>query len=245
MTRTEIIDLANQLSERKGEKVLSLPTLYKFVIQDIAKRQRFWWRRVAFSFPLVAGTATYDLTQIVTTPSTALTEIALEEITKFTIIITSSPYQIAELVPTFDPEALIDMINNTSLTSPTTGNTQSPGGRYTMDGNDWKTIRIDPPDLAYTAYIVGWGMPNPASDTTNDVVPMIPPYGHNAIVEGIKAYIFEYVYGVDSPKAIGAMKRYEQAIQDLAQKRQFDPNYKLQLSWQGDDDPAGGAIRST
>lgn len=239
MQRQEIIELALQLAERKGEKTVSLPSLYRFVLQDICKRERFWWRRVVFSFTLAAGTPTYDLTTITTTPSNALTEIDLDEITKFTIILTPSPYQVAELVFAPDPETLIDMINNTQITSPLTGDLQSPGGRYCFDGNDYKTIRIDPPDLNYTAYIVGWGMPNPPSDSANDAVPLIPPWGHNTIVEGMKAYLFDFAYGADNPKALGAHSNYEKAIQDLASRRYPDPNYKLQLAL------SESAVRST
>lgn len=240
MIRTEIIELANQLSERKAEKTgVLLPSFYRFVCQDICKRQRFWWRRVQFSFQTVAGTPTYDLTQVTTTPANAMSQLLLEEITKFTLILAPNPYQTAELTPVFDPEALIDMINNTSVTAPATGNNQAPGGRYTMDPSGVNVVRIDPPDNAYTAFIVGWGMPNPPTDTVNDTVPLIPAWGHNAIVQGMVAKIFKFAYGSKNEKTTDAQLEYEQAIQDLAAKRQFDPNYRLQLSSQE------GAVRST
>jgi len=239
MTRTEIIELANQLTERKGEKVLNLQSLYRFVLQDICKRQRFWWRRKYFSFPLVASQALYDLTSVVTTPAGAMTDVLLEEITKFTVILTSSPYQVAEFVPVFDPEALIDMVNNTSITSPTQGNTQSPGGRYTMDPSGVNVVRIDPPDLAYTAFVVGWAMPNPATDSASDAVPLIPAFYHNTIVSGLNAKIFKFAYGSKNEKTLDAMAEYEQGLQDMMQKKQFDPNYRSQLSLAED------SVRST
>jgi hypothetical protein len=239
VTRTEIIELSNQLTERKGERQLNTQSLYRFVVQDICKRQRFWWRRIVFSFPLVSGTPTYDLTQVVTTPANAMTEIAIEEITKFTVILSPTPFQVAEFVPVFDPETLIDMINNTSLTSPTQGNTQSPGGRYTIDPSGNNVIRIDPPDLNYTAYLVGWAMPNAASDSANDAVPLIPTWGHNTIVEGMNAKIFRFAYGAKNEKTTDAQAAYELGIQDLASKKQFDPSYRLQMSLTED------AVRST
>ena len=243
MQRQEILELALQLAERKGEKTVSLPALYRFVMTDICKRERFWWRRVVFSFTLTIGQPTYDLTQITTVPSTALDEILLDEITKFTIILSPNPYNVAEMVFTPSAETLIDMINNNQLTSPSSGNSSngifSPGGRYCFDGNDYKTIRIDPPDLAYTAYIVGWGMPDPPSESTLDTVPLIPPWGHNTIVEGMKAYLFDFAYGADHPKALGAHANYDKAIQDLAARRQPDPHYRLQLA------SSEAAVRST
>ena len=240
MQRSEIIEISNQLTERKGEKVLNLQTIYRLVLQDICKRERFWWRRKQFSFNLVVGQPTYDLSTITTTPANVLQEVLLDEITKFTLVLTTSPVQVAEMVPIFDPEAILELVNNTTITSPSQGNVNSPGGRYTLGAdNDYHTIRIDPPDAAYQAYMVGWGMPNPGSDSTNDDVPLIPPWGHNTIVEGMKAYIFEWAYGPEDSKAIGATRRYEQAIQDLQQRKQFDPNYRLQMSLSED------AVRST
>lgn len=229
MTRTEIIELANVLTERKFEKY-DTRSLYRFVLQDICKRQRFWWRRVYFSYQTVIGQALYDLTAVTTTPANAMQNILLDEITKHTLVVTPSPYQVAELVPTFDPEALIDMVNNTGVTSPITGNTQAPGGRYTMDPSGPNIVRLDPPDNVYTVFVVGWAMPNPATDSASDTVPLIPSYGHNTIVHGLAAKIFKSVYGSKNEKALDAVADYEQGIQDLEARKQFDPNYKLQLT---------------
>lgn len=230
-----------QFVERKGEKVLNLQSIYRLVLQDICKRQRFWWRRIQFNFSATANTQTFDLTTINTVPVGAMTEILLDEITKFTIILTPNPFQVAEFVPVFDPETLIEMINNTTPASPNNPSASFPGagGRYTMDPSGINVVRIDPLDINYTAYIVGWAMPNPASDSTNDNVPLIPAWGHNAILEGMKWMIFDWTYGEDNAKTLSAARRYEQALQDLMQRKQFDPNYKLQLAL------SEGAVRST
>jgi hypothetical protein len=240
--RSEIIELSNQLTERKFEKSPgNLQTLYRLVLQDICKRQRFWWRRVQFNFNAVANTQTFDLTTIATVPANAMTEILLDEITKFTIVLTASPFQVAEFVPVFDPQTLIDMINNTQPASPNNPSVQFPGagGRYTMDPSGINVVRIDPLDINYTAYIVGWAMPNPASDSTNDNVPLIPAWGHPTIVSGICAKVFKYAYGSKNEKTMDAQMEYEQGLEDLMQRKQFDPNYKLQMSL------AESAVRST
>jgi len=207
-----------------------LLTLYRLVLQDIAKRERFWWRRVQVQFTLGVGTPTYDLTSITTVPANALAEIALDEINKFTLILTPSPLRVAELTPVFDAETLIEMQNNTVNQAP---------ARYTMDANDYKVIRIDPPDLAYKAYIVGRGMPNPPSDSVTETVPLIPPWGHNTIVAGLVWKIFKWQYGSKNDKTTDALAEYEQGIADLAQRKQFDPNYRLQMTLSED------AVRST
>lgn len=212
------------------------------MVQDICKRQRYWWRRGYCTFPLVVGQPTYLLTSALTglSPATALTEIAVEEITKFSILLSPNPYQTAEFVPVFDPETLIDMINNQTLTSPTVSNqTGQPGGRYTIDGNSSNVLRIDPPDMAYQASMVFWAMANPGTDSTNDAVPLIPSWGHNTIVAGLNAKIFKFAYGSKNEKTIDAQEEYEQGLQDLMSKKQFDPNYRSQLSL------SESAVRST
>lgn len=228
MTRTEIIELANQLTERKGERVLKLQSLYRFVVQDISKRQRFWWRRIMVNWTLTPNHKTYDLGDTTLFPT--LTEVAVDEITKFSLVISPNPLNTVELVPIFDPQSLVEMTVNTTQVQP---------GRYTIQQGSSTVLQIDPPDLAYSAYLVGWGMPNPATDSTNDAVPMIPAWGHNAIVSGLCAKIFRFAYGSKNDKTIDALQEYELGIQDLASKRQFDPNYRLQLSL-GED-----AVRST
>jgi hypothetical protein len=207
---------------------LNLQTLYRIVLQDICKRERFWWRRTQVNFTMTPGTTTYDLTNATLFPS--LAEIALDEITKFTLILTPNPLQVAELTPVFDPETLIEMQNNTANQQP---------ARYTIDAGSSTVLRVDPPDLAYNAYIVGWGMANPASDSTNDKVPLIPTWGHNTIVSGMNAKIFKFAYGSKNDKTLDAQAEYDQGLQDLMQRKQFDPNYRLQMNLTED------AVRST
>ncbi len=237
MQRSEIIELSNQLTERKAEKVLNTQSLYRFVVQDICKREAYWWRRMQVSLSLTPGANTYDLTSVATNP--ALTEILFEQITKFTIVLTPgtqqspSSLQTAELTPIFDPEAVIEMTFNNSL-----GFSQQPG-RYTMQPGDYKTVMIDNPDLNYNAFISGWAIANPGSDSANDNVPLIPAWGHNTIVAGMNAKIFKFAYGSKNEKTIDAQEEYEQGLQDLMQRRQFDPNYRLQMTL------SEAAVRST
>lgn len=241
MTRSEIIELSNQLTERKAERVINLQSLFRIVCQDICKRERFWWRRKYFNFTATAATQTFDLTSVTTVPSGAMTEILLDEITKFALILTPNPFQVAELVPVFDPETLVEMINNTNPAAPNNPSTNFPGagGRYTMDPSGINVVRVDPLDINYTAYIVGWAMPNPATDSTNDAVPLIPAWGHNTIVAGMMWKIFKFAYGSRNEKTTDALAEYEQGIQDLAQRKQFDPNYRSQMILAED------AVRST
>ena len=93
--------------------------------------------------------------------------------------------------------------------------------------------------VAFLASVVGWAMPNPATDSANDAVPLIPTWGHNTIVAGMNAKIFKFAYGSKNEKTLDAIAEYEQGLQDLMSKKQFDPNYRSQLTISED------AVRST
>lgn len=220
MTRSEIIELSTSLTERKGEKVLNMKALFAFVCQDICKRQRFWWRRGLVTFTIQANVSTYDLSTITTVPESQLSEIGVEEVIKLQIITSQSPLTFTDLGPVFDADSLIGMMANTTPIQP---------GQYTMEANDYKTLRVDLPDADYTAYLAFWGISNPATDSSSDAVPLIPPWGHNAIVAGLNAKIFKFAYGSKNPKTIDAEKEYEQAIDDLQMKSNFSPNKRTQV----------------
>src|SRR5437868_15508716 len=86
MTRSDIIELANEFTERKGEKILDMNLLFASTCMGICKKGRHWWRKWDVQFNTVQGQTTYDLTNPATfTP--ALTDIAVEEIISISLII--------------------------------------------------------------------------------------------------------------------------------------------------------------
>ena len=226
MTRTDIIELANQLTERKAEKMLSLNLVFSTVVQDICKRFRFWWRKLDVTFTMTQNTTTYDFTTITTTPT--LSEIAVAEIIQLAIIIQAvNPFQDSELTPIFDGQGFREMKNNTVQAQP---------GRYTMGVDDWKTLRIDPPDKSYTAEMTFWAMPIIDTDVAATTVPLIPPYDHDTIVAGMEAAINRRVYGPDDRRFVGAQQQYEAKLLNMMVRKQFTTNYNEQ--WISSDSTA-------
>lgn len=226
MTRSEILTLAGLLTEQKGKPLQgSLQTVFSFIVQDICKRNRFWWRKWSVTFPTIIGTTTYDLTTITATPT--LTEIAVEEVTKLQVNVAGVW---AALVPIYDDATIQTMLLNTSRAQP---------GRYTFAPNDYKIILIDPPDAVYTARMSFWAMPNPNTDSSQETVPLIPPWGHNAVVEGMAAYIWESLYGLLNQKTVAYKRRYEDSIMNLQARPRFSADYVQTLT------SNESAIRST
>ena len=230
MTKTQLIEQCNITTERKFEKYgLKIPLL--LVLQDFCGRNRYWWRKWSFSFNTVLGTPTYDLSAITTTPS--LTDISVEEITVLSMINAGT---VVELDPVFDDQTVNSMIEGYNINGTTGAVTPS---RYTIDPNGYSGLRIDTPNGVYKLRASAWMMPNPATDSTSDAVPIVPPWHHKAIMAGMEAYVWKRIYGPEDSKFITANKEYEDAI-ILAQARpRFTTNYNQQFIGSGE------AIRST
>jgi hypothetical protein len=240
MTRSDIIELVNQYTERKAEKIFDMNLLFASTCQDICKRGRHWWRKWDVTFNLTPGVTTYDLTAAANfTPN--LTDVAVEEIVSIILILQNgSPtqQQTAELTPIFDKHGITSMKNNTQTGQPS---------RYTIDPNTWFSLRVDPPDATYLAEMNFWVMPNLAKETVSDTVPIIPPFYHNIIVEGMEARVDKRVYGANDSRYIDAKESYEQSILTMMMRAQFTPNYTRQ--WVDDssarDGTGGNAVQST
>ena len=228
MTRQEVLDLANQLTEHKAESVISLPLLYQHVLQEFCGENRFWWRKQRFSFNTAGGTPTYDLSTQASTYG--LKDVAIEEVVKVYLLQDSAP-TLVEVLPVFDDLTLIEAAESTLQDQP---------GTYTFDLNDYKTVRlIDIPDKAYKIWVTAWMMPNPASDTTSDTVPLVPPWLHRAIVHGMEKYIWRVVYGQEDPKTLTAQAAYDKAIIQAQMRPRFTTQFTSQLISSED------AVRST
>jgi hypothetical protein len=222
MTRSEIIELVKVLTERKLENVLNFNQLFTLVIQDFCGQNRFWWRQMSVAFSLVQGTAIYDTTSISATPD--ISQIAIEEITSVAIINQGSAP--TELVPVFDPLTQMEMragLGPTGLVGQ-----QAKPGRYMIDFNDFKTLRFDTPDFAYSMLMTFWGMPDPRTESADDSVPLVPPWWHRALVHGMEAEIWRSVYGPKNQKYVTAKQQYQADVL-LAQAR---PRYTTNFSQQ-------------
>lgn len=229
MTRDSIIELADKWTERKG-KQFDLQKLYEFACQHICKQNRFWWRKKWITFALSVGTTTYDLTSITTTPT--LTETGIEEIIKWQLVTTvGTNVNFPELSPVFDDEGVFSMLEATTNVQP---------ARYIMGVDALQTLRIDPPDQAYSTRMTFWAMPNFTDESTSTTPPLIPAWHHNAIAECMAAQILENTYGLQDIKASTMRARYQASLVDMQMRPRYTTNYVQTLADQSED-----AVRST
>lgn len=227
ITRSEIIELVKILTERKQETVFNYNLLFAHCMQEFCSETRFWWRKVTATFNTVNQTSQYDLSSIALTP--ALTGISFQELTKVYFVQTAT--SIIPLTPIFDDSAVTAQIEDTG-----SGGLPSI---YTFDFTDYKTLRLNKPNGVYKIRLVGWGFPNPSSDTSDDSVPLVPPAHHRAIVHCMEKYIWRIIYGLQDPKFITAKAQYDDCVLDATMKKRFTTDYQEQFVSSED------AIRST
>lgn len=239
MNRADCIELVHQLTERKAEKILNMNLLFSSVVMDICKRSRFWWRKLDVTFTLSPGVTTYDFSTITTSP--AITGIAVEEVVVLSLILQTAPtLNSPELTPIFDSLGYRAMKQNAVRGQPS---------RYTMGVDDWKTMRIDPPDITYTAEMTFFAMPMPSSisdtiDASSNEIPLIPPFYHDAVVNGLCARVNKRVWGANDSRYLDDKSAYEECIAKMMMRQQFTSNVTKQWTSQ-DDATLNGAVQST
>ena len=225
MTRSDVIELANQLTERRGERVLSLQQLFFHVLQDFCGRNRYWWRLYYATFNTVANTQDYDMSDAAVF-SPDLTEIGVEEITEVALTQAGPNPPVVYLEPIFDPRTVVEMRQGFNSSGVSAAGVPS---RYTVDANSYNQLLIDRPNGVYSMAVTFWAMPNPKKDSVADCIPLVPPWHQKALVAGMEAKIWKRLEGIGSKQYISAKQEYEDYIV-LAQARpRFTTNYSQQL----------------
>jgi hypothetical protein len=85
-----------------------------------------------------------------------------------------------------------------------------------------------------------WAIPNFADDSSTNVVPLIPPWHHYTVAEGIAADVMELRYGAQDVKAATLRKRFDNGLIDMQMRPRYTTDYTQQF--QNVNDPA---VRST
>lgn len=149
----------------------------------------------------------------------------MEEVTQVFWI--SAAFGVVALDPIFDDQSIAEQIEaGAGVLNPVVGQPNT----YTYDLTDWKTMRIQPiSDQPYKIRVVAWMTANPATDSTSDVVPLIPPRFHRGIVHGMEKYIWRVVYGQEDPRTATAQMMYDKVVSQAQMRARFTTNYTQQL----------------
>lgn len=233
MTRAELIAKVNGKTENALVGQLDFNSLFLEVAQEFCGEHRYWWRHKTFTFPTVAGTDSYDLTDtttVATTPANAGPFV--EEIT---FVGRVDGTKICELDPIFDDQAIAEWDTDTSQDKP---------GLWTITGDSLtnaQKIRLHKvPNGIFTMHVAAWMIPNATTDSSDETIYIVPPVWHTALQVGLEREVWRLKYGQQDPKFITANALYEKKVATAKVQPSFSTAKTVQ--WRRND---GRAVRST
>jgi hypothetical protein len=231
MTRSQIIKIVQDRTENKLVSNIDYNDLLADVEQAFCAEHRFWFLHKRLSFQTVAGTPTYDLTQITTVPAGA--GLFVDEITR--VVLIDGTGNVCKLTGIFDDESVAAMVADQTTAQP---------GSYTLDQNDManpQVLRLGKiPNGVYTIHVYFWGMPNPTPDSDDDAIYLVPPTKHHILKLGLEKEVWRLVYGEQDPKYATALAAYQRQVLIAKKKPAFSTEKEQYFSSQ-----SGEAIRST
>jgi len=232
MTKSQIIKLVQARTENSLVGVVDFDDLLNDVIQELCAEFRFWWLKKRLSFSTAAGTATYDLSSIVTSPAGAGPYV--DEITGVVLIDSSG-----------NPCKLVAIFDDLSIASAVTDATTGQPGSYTIETNDlslFQTLRLMKiPNGIYTVHVFFWAMPNPDADAdSSDEITVIPATKHHILKTGLEKEILRIKYGEQDPKYVTALNEYNKKVEAAKVRPSFSAERELFF-----ENMDGEAIRST
>jgi hypothetical protein len=241
MNRTQLIDFVKAETEHKMDTVVGFDWQEKLtnVMQDFAQGYRYWWRKKRFTFVTAAATPTYDLTAITTTPTGA--GVFVEEITAVVGLGGTSGNW--TLNPVTDDEAIAGYVNDAV--------TADKPSVWMPEDNDLvnaQILRFGPiPNGVYTLQVHAWMLPNPAQDSADDRIYIIPPWLHHVVQSGLETEVWRLTYGAEDARYVTAKQTYEAKKAQAKLKRSIDSSHAMQYKNFGNESvrSTGGAIRST
>lgn len=190
---SQIKELANKRTDRRGEKTLDLDYELLAVLQDFCSEYPWFWRRITASVAAVAGQSVYDLNQ----PS-----LEIERIIRAYYVAGANDERQMCLIS--DTDAMMAMVEGSD--------TPSYPARFMREPGTPSSIRINPPDGAYNMRFLVWALPAMNTDAIGDAVPLVPGYLHHILVKGLEFSIFRYTIGEGAAKTVACKAEYERLV---------------------------------
>lgn len=231
MTRAQIIQLVQAVTEHHLDDQIDWPALFNQVLQEFCAEFRFWWRKKRLTFSTVAGTPTYDLTAITTVPANAGQFV--EEITK--VVRVESASSMCKLEPITDDLAMSGYENDTTQDKP------SVWMPSISDMVNPQAIRLGKvPNGIYSIYVFFWAMPNPMQDASDETIYVVPPFLHHVVQTALEKEAWRIYKGGTDPRYPTALNLYNKKVSAAKIKRSLDGEHIARFQNIGEE-----AVRST
>jgi hypothetical protein len=203
MTKTQIVELADTRTERRG-KTLNKKLELLNALQEFCMESRFYWRKKTVTFSTIAGTATYDLSA-----SGGINESDAEEIIDLQYIKTST--NVVTLTKIFDSVAQQEIAQDVTTGEP---------GSFFIEAGTAQTVRISPiPAGVYTMNLIFWAVPNFDPDDSSEVVPLVPAWLHRTVAKLLERNILGFLFGESDGRFMRADAEYQKQLQQAMAKR--------------------------
>jgi len=168
--------------------------------------KHYFWRRKTFTLSTVVGTKQYDLAADAGPNADDFAEMEILYLMNGDQI----EGELAELVDLRDQAKALQTTTNAA-----------PSGFFIKPGTT-QTLHLNAPaDSVKTLLGFYWAIPNPAVDTSIEVVPLIPGQLHFCLVTALERSILRFLYGQGDTRYAAVELRYQQAIQAASRIRHW------------------------
>jgi hypothetical protein len=209
MKVSDIIEIANQRTERRGEKTLNLKAELLGVLQEFCQEHRWYWRRKSCVINTVAATYQYDLTEQGVANVTDFEQVSQAGVKLFD----ASGNVLGKLTPVFDIDQQEIYAESQDSGQPTV---------YWISENSTLNLYPNPNDV-FRVRIPYWATPGMDPDSLPEEVPLVPPNLYRILIKGLEAQILRYTLGEGAAKYEAARTEYEKLVTKAAMKVNFAP----------------------
>jgi hypothetical protein len=129
--------------------------------------------------------------------------------------------KLGELEPNFDTESISDAQESVATGTPSS---------YCIEPGSLTVVRLMvTPDGAYKFKASYWACPQPADDSSDDSIALVPPMYHHCLVSGLKMDVAGFLYGEKSNIFSVAAAEYQDGITKSMARNDFSAEKKLQF----------------
>lgn len=194
-TRTQIKELADKRTERRGGK-LDLDSEILLAIQDICQDRKWWWRRKTVRFETAATTSEYDLSD------TVLQAGDFQQFMKDGVKLFTAPDSFGIVEPLFDIDKQDTALEMASTQSGTPC-------QYFMKPGEYLTLVLTPtPNGIWPVRASYWAVPDSTPDAQEEQIPLIPTWLHPALLSRLEARINKFTLGEGAALYTSSMTEY-------------------------------------
>jgi hypothetical protein len=210
---SQIVQQVNGRTEGRasGKQDFDLRTEFFMGLDEMTAEKHYWWRHKLFSFQTSIGVSAYDLSSNGTGQANVPDCVEIEEV----FVVNATPQQFPYSInPEFQPRDQVAAIYGNQAVQ---GLMARSG--YFLDGFQ-NFVLSAPADQVYTVAGSYYAIPM-VTDTTVDVIPLVPPNLHWGLIYVLERRVFAYLYGQEDPRYAVSNAAYAKFLDTAAKYNSF------------------------